>query len=278
MNWQADISNAKHLLAGLSPDSSDASLRVVVLAAHPDDETIGASAVLARYPQTQVVYLTDGAPRNTKLWPPKMSGSRQEYAALRLQEAACALAHAGIAAEQIFWLGGVDQEAICEANALVSRLSEFLREFVPDVLITHPYEGGHPDHDCAALIAQLAPACLGREAPEVVEMTSYHARRGRCVTGEFLPAQPSPEIEFHFSEGDRERKRKMMDEYKSQRLVLENFPISSERLRIAPAYDFSQPAHEGTLWYECMGWEMTGARWRELAAKVLSQSKECPWA
>lgn len=274
MNWQADTSKAKDLLARLGADSSNAPLRIAVLAAHPDDETIGASAVLARYPLTQVVYLTDGAPRNTKLWPPEMSESREEYAAIRLEEASRALAHAGIAARQIFWLGGVDQEAIFEAHALASRLTEFLREFNADALITHPYEGGHPDHDCAALVAQLATAFLGREAPEVVEMSSYHARDGSCVTGEFLSAQPSHEIAFHLSECDRGRKRKMMDEYKSQRLVLENFPISSERLRLAPAYDFSQRPHEGKLWYESMGWEMTGARWCELAAKVLAQSKE----
>jgi hypothetical protein len=106
-------------------------------------------------------------------------------------------------------------------------------------------------------------------------MTSYHARDGWCVTGEFLNSNPESEIGVELSEIDRQRKRRMMDEYKSQRVVLENFPIVSERLRIAPVYDFSRPPHEGKLWYELMGWPMTGARWREVAAASCTNTQEC---
>jgi LmbE family N-acetylglucosaminyl deacetylase len=275
MNWQADPEKSRAaVLRLLDADPPDVSLRVAVLAAHPDDETIGASALLTRFPTTFVAYLTDGAPREKQLWPPTMQGSREEYAALRGQEAARALAHIGISDQQIFWLGGVDQEAIFEASVLVQRLAECLHQYRPNLLITHPYEGGHPDHDAAALIARQAVSALGR-APDFIsqkicEMTSYHARYGRCVTGQFLNADPSSEIVLDLSDEDRQCKRLMMDEYKSQRLVLENFPIVGERLRIAPVYDFSRPPHEGKLWYECMGWPMTGARWRELAGPAQS--------
>jgi LmbE family N-acetylglucosaminyl deacetylase len=278
MKWQADSCNKRELLARLVADPPDVSLRIAILAAHPDDETIGASALLARFPATRIIYLTDGAPHDTKLWPPDMRISREEYAAIRQQEAVTVLAHAGIAGGQIFWLGGVDQESIFETHSLASRLAEFLREFPLDLLITHPYEGGHPDHDCAALVAKIAVAVLSTEAPLMAEMTSYHAHNGGCVTGEFLNAETSSEITFPLSDDGRERKRKMMDEYRSQRLVLENFPVVSERLRLAPAYDFSQPPHEGKLWYECMAWEMTGARWRELAAQAFARFTECSCA
>jgi LmbE family N-acetylglucosaminyl deacetylase len=274
MNWQDDQVRGKELLARLSAGAPDFSFRIALLAAHPDDETIGASSLLARYPTSRVVYLTDGAPRDGKLWPADMRGSREEYAAVRQDEALKALSHAGVSDAQMFWLGGVDQEAIYDARRLASKLAALLRHDRADVLITHPYEGGHPDHDCAALVARMATEMLGREAPKIVEMTSYHARNGSCVTGEFLNEQSSIEIELPMSEADRERKRKMMDEYNSQRLVLENFPIISERFRIAPDYDFSQPPHEGKLWYECMRWEMTGARWRELAGQALAPLKE----
>jgi LmbE family N-acetylglucosaminyl deacetylase len=276
MNWQVDSTKSRAaVLRRLVADQPDVSLRVTVLAAHPDDETIGASALLARFPAALVVYLTDGAPRDKHLWPPTMQGSREDYAALRRREAANALAHVGISDQQIFWLGGVDQEAIFDVLTLAPKLTEFLRQCRPDLLITHSYEGGHPDHDSAALIARLACSTLGREAPEICEMTSYHARDGRCVTGEFLNADPSSEIVLDLWEEDRELKRSMMDEHQSQRLVLENFPIISEQLRIAPVYDFFQPAHEGKLWYECMGWPMTGARWRNLAAAAFATQQEC---
>ena len=256
------------------------STRVVILAAHPDDETIGASLLLAKFPLTRVIFLTDGAPKDRRFWPPDMHGSRENYAAMRRRESAAAMAHAGISEAQISWLGATDQEAIFDAPRLASRLCELLRCQPADVLITHPYEGGHPDHDCAALIARLvidkkkqtndalnSAPCRHAAAPVLCEMTSYHARNGACVTGEFLDPDASTEIVLELSKQDRERKQRMTAEYKSQRLVLENFPIVSERLRIAPEYDFSRPPHASKLWYECMNWPITGEKWREVAAR-----------
>jgi len=276
MNWHVDQEQSRlQSLRRRIEEPHEQALRLAVLAAHPDDETIGASALLARFPESLIVYLTDGAPRDRNLWPPGMAGQREQYAAVRRREAAEAMAHAGVSEGQIFWLGGVDQEAIFEARALALKLTQFVRKHRVDVLITHPYEGGHPDHDAAALIAKHAMTIVGASSCALLEMTSYHAREGHCETGEFLGEGRSSEIVFELSQEDRERKRKMMDAYTSQRLVLGNFPISSERLRMAPKYDFSDPPHEAKLWYECIGWQMTGPRWRELAGAAFEQRQEC---
>jgi N-acetylglucosamine malate deacetylase 2 len=275
MSWQANQRQSRsEFFRRRIERQDDPTLQIAVLAAHPDDETIGVSALLARFPQSMIVYVTDGAPRDRSLWPPGMACAREEYAEVRRREAARALAHAGIGEEQISWLGAADQEAILEARTLALKVGEFLRERTVDLLITHPYEGGHPDHDSAALIARRAISMLDSAVPELLEMTSYHVRNGECVTGEFLNPEPSTEIVLELLDEDRERKRKMMEEYSSQRLVLQNFPITSERLRMAPEYDFSQPPHEGKLWYECMGWPMTGRRWRELALAAFADSRE----
>ena len=276
MNWQANLRQSRaELFRRRIEGHDDPTLRIAVLAAHPDDETIGVSALLARFLQSAIVYVTDGAPRDRSLWPPGMTCAREEYAAVRRQEAAKALAHAGIAEKQISWLGGADQEAILEAQTLALKVAEFLREHTLDLLITHPYEGGHPDHDSAALIGRRAISMLDGAVPELLEMTSYHVRGGQCVTGEFLNSEPSSEIVLEMLDDHRERKRRMMEEYKSQRLVLQNFPITSERLRVAPEYDFSRAPHDGKLWYECMGWPMTGRHWRELALAAFAQRQEC---
>jgi len=276
MKWQADFEDSQvQLFRRLAANSPDPTLRLVILAAHPDDETLGASVVLARFPSSRVIYLTDGAPRDTHLWPPSMGGSREDYAEVRRSEVAKVLAHVGISTEQVFWLGGIDQEATFDIRTLLARLVEFLHAWRMDLLITHPYEGGHPDHDSAALVARLTARSLGSEAPVISEMTSYHVRNGQCVTGEFLNPEPASEIALELSEDDRRRKRRMLDGYRSQRLVLERFPIVTERFRIAPAYDFSHPPHDGRLWYECMGWAMTGARWREVAVAASEQAQGC---
>ena len=248
-------------------------LRFAVLAAHPDDETIGASVPLSRCNQAHVVYLTDGAPRDQKLWPAKFRGSREDYARCRREEAEKALAHVSIPRENIEWLGGVDQDAVFDVARLVGRLTECLVSHKPDVLITHAYEGGHPDHDTAALIASIA---LPRSAQEclLLEMTSYHAKDGHCVTGAFLDPDSLRECAFELSEADRVRKQAMFRAYGSQKLVLENFSLDCERLRLAPVYDFTSPPQQGSPWYEILGWEMTGKRWRATVAEALALTGE----
>jgi LmbE family N-acetylglucosaminyl deacetylase len=260
-------------LRRLQTTPSDPSLRTLILAAHPDDETIGASVVLSRFPQSSVAFLTDGAPRDTRLWSPGVHGTREAYAKIRRQEAFQALAYAGVCQQRGFWLGGVDQEAAFGIGVLVGQFGKLLAEMRPEIVITHAYEGGHPDHDSAAVITRIASSSL-ETSPLVLEMTSYHARDGRCVTGEFLNSDAAAELCFELLSADRDRKRQMMDAYASQRLVLENFPIDCERLRIAPEYNFSEPPHPGKLWYECMGWPMTGAHWRESAASAMASLQE----
>ena len=254
-------------------------VRMAILAAHPDDETIGASALLARSDELRVIYLTDGAPRSRSLWSPDFHGSRQEYSSLRRAEAEMALSFAGLSVTQLEWLGGVDQEAIIRADHLTYCLAGLLSRIDADVLVTHPYEGGHPDHDAAALVAHLAIHQLDRaRAPLLVEMTSYHAQNGRCVRGQFLNGGSAQELELFLSEAERARKAAMFATYASQRRVLDGFVINQERFRIAPEYDFSCPPHKGKLWYECMAWPTTGQQWRATAwQKILAvQELSCP--
>lgn len=262
----------------LLKDSKNTSLRLMLLAAHPDDETIGASALLAQFPKTVVAFLTDGAPRDTRFWPSDMSGSRQKYAELRRRETANAFRHARIS-ETPVWLGGTDQETVFQIQMLTSKLRALLDKTGIEAIVTHPYEGGHPDHDSAALIARLAISRMRKTPrPELLEMTSYHAHNKRCVTGEFLPeksvGQKFDPLIFDLNECDRERKQKMMAAYRSQRAVLEGFRVDREMIRLAPDYDFSRPPHEGKLCYECMGWPINGARWREIAAITSAATAE----
>ena len=265
--------------SGLRENRHDGDDRVAVLAGHPDDETIGASTLLARFASPRVIYLTDGAPRDRKLWSPDFHGAREAYLSLRRAEAGQALWLAGLSDCQIDWLGGVDQEAIFSADALACRLSELLRRVEVDVLVTHPYEGGHPDHDTAALVAHLVIHTLCREsAPLLVEMTSYHANDRQCVSGMFLNPDTDQELQLHLSEAERTRKADMFAAYASQRRVLGGFPIDHERFRAAPEYDFTGAPHPGKLWYECMAWPMTGRQWRALAMEKIAgvQELSCP--
>jgi LmbE family N-acetylglucosaminyl deacetylase len=267
---------------GLLSKSAPHSFRVLLLAAHPDDETIGASAFLGRLPNTTVVYLTDGAPRDRQLWSAGGNHTREEYARIRRKEAETALRLLGILPGRIQYLGAIDQESVFQLHDLTEALLDLLYKQQPDILITHSYEGGHPDHDSAALVASLAiQSCESRRAtaPELLEMTSYHARGGKCFMGEFLPesaaqASSSPELILQLSPEESARKQCMMNCYQSQQRVLQNFQVRSEHLRLAPAYDFTKPPHPGKLWYECMGWPTTGKQWRALATQAVAASAD----
>ena len=67
------------------------------------------------------------------------------------------------------------------------------------------------------------------------------------------------------------RKRRMIDCFATQRWLLEQFDLATERFRLAPEYDFRLPPHPGELHYETLGWGMTGAEWRQRAADALDR-------
>lgn len=243
--------------------------RVLLVAAHPDDETIGAGALLSRLSSHCVlVHTTDGAPLDVSLFCPLSDPRRLAYARRRRRELVRALALAGIRPSQLRCLGLIDQTTPFHLISLARRLAKIMARHLPTLVLTHPYEGGHPDHDATAFGVHKAVALLqraGREAPVILEMTSYHSRDGTLVTGEFLPAEGTREERVALSSEERQRKRQMFDSFVSQRAVLSSFSLEEEAFRVAPRYDFTLPPHPGPLHYERLGWPMTGERWRALA-------------
>src|SRR5205085_8052842 len=140
------------------------------------------------------------------------------------------------------------------------------------VVITHPYEGGHPDHDSTALAVHAACGLLLREnlpAPRVMEMTSYHNRNGAMAYAEFLGPNNGEVRTLALSTEERAFKQRLFECYATQRETLRWFPIELERFRPAPCYDFTQPPHPGQLYYEQFHWGIRGKNWRALAREAL---------
>jgi N-acetylglucosamine malate deacetylase 2 len=276
----ADGRTVADILAPLLPPHA---LRgsVLIVAGHPDDEVLGASWLLRRGQGCHVVHVTDGAPRDPSQRSPH--ASREDYAHLREQEALAALRLAGLPPERLLSLGAVDQEATQELVTLTECLIALLKALRPALLVVHPYEGGHPDHDAAAFVSHSAVALMaraGRTPPALLEMTSYHRGRESLVTGDFLPAPDGRLVAtVPFTEAERAEKQRMLACYASQARGLEAFPLGHERYRAAPRYDFTRPPHEGPLQYEAHGGPMRGERWRERARRALAQLKlpETPW-
>jgi LmbE family N-acetylglucosaminyl deacetylase len=234
----------------------------MIVAAHPDDEMIGASALLGPPHETIIVHATDGAPRDPRWWPTGVS-DRDAYARERAREAERALALAG--ADHIA-LGFADQEAARALPQLAQAIAEQIARRAPDRIVTHAYEGGHPDHDAVAFAVERATR-LARRTVDVYEMALYHGASGALVAGEFIGNAGS--VRQELDPAQLGRRRALLACFVSQRATLAPFfALEHERYRRAPAYDYARPPHPGPLLYELMGFSMTGARWRALAARI----------
>jgi N-acetylglucosamine malate deacetylase 2 len=247
----------------------------MIVVAHPDDETVGAGAQLARLEDVVVVHVTDGAPRDPSYARRFGFRSADEYGEARRQETRQALAHAGVPQERQLCLGYSDGEVPYHLVALSLRLAELFDEQRPEVVITHPYEGGHTDHDAIAFGVHLACGVLQREGtpvPVVLELTSYHAGANQRVVHQFLPGGSDAQIRtVRLSPEAAAVKARMYESFATQRDCLAQFSAEVERFRPAPRYVFTRPPHAGTLDYERRCRRMSGAQWRRYAAIALRQ-------
>lgn len=249
--------------------------RLLLLAAHPDDDVIGAGGLLSGLRSERVVaYVTDGCPRDPS-WAERAGfTSAEAYAAARRAEATRALELAGLGADRQEWLGFVDQEPAFRLTELTFAVLQLIRRVQPAVVLTHPYEGGHPDHDASAFAAHNACALLARTAqprPTLIEFTSYHAQNQRVRIGTFLRGREHPEVVLELAEDKRAIKQAMLDAHVTQRAVIADFGFrcDEERFRRSPTYDFSQAPHDAFL-YERFLHSMTGSKWLRLTQEALS--------
>jgi LmbE family N-acetylglucosaminyl deacetylase len=243
---------------------------VAMVVAHQDDEVLGLGSRMDRLHRLKVIHLTDGAPRDLRDARREGFSTWQDYAAARRAELRRAMETIGAGGAEAIAYDAPDQEAIRHWAEIVGRLSRDLRGM--RAVLTHPYEYGHPDHDTAALAVWLACDRLraaGAVPPERFEFASYHVRDGRTALAEFWPDPGSPEIELRLSEDELARKRAARDCFDTQKALGGRFPLTPERVRRAPDYDFSAPAPPGEAVYDRWELEMTSAEWRRLADEAL---------
>ena len=147
-----------HILARVTAPESDGeqTVRALIVFAHPDDEVVALGWRLGRFGASHLVHVTDGAPRDGKDSRAYGFASLEQYREAREMELHRALDRAGISDISRTRFGISDQESYLLLVELTHRVEELIRLQQPEAIITHPYEGGHPDHDASAFAAHLA--------------------------------------------------------------------------------------------------------------------------
>lgn len=240
---------------------------VMVIAAHPDDELIGAGGHLRFWPRLSVVHVTNGSPRNPKYAQSLGYADSSALANTRRREVENSFALIGVSRDQLVNLGFDDQDASFCISGIAQRLCELFSDKKPEIVVTHAYEGGHPDHDatcCAVHAACRLAARSGSWMPALIEMSSYFGRDGIRITSSFCTGQPRA-ITAVLDEASRRMKRRMLECHASQQDVIRIFPVGVESFRPAPEYDFSRLPLSERLLYEDYDLGINAAQWREAA-------------
>ncbi|HLO32327.1 MAG TPA: PIG-L deacetylase family protein [Anaerolineales bacterium] len=139
-------------------------LRLLVIFAHPDDESMGMGGALAKYAAEGVETFLVCASRGEKGW----FGSEEQnpgpnvLGQIRTKELEQAVRELGM--EGLYFLdymdGEVDQADHTEA---IGKIVSHIRRIRPQVVVTFPPDGnyGHPDHIAIGQFASAAIVCAG---------------------------------------------------------------------------------------------------------------------
>jgi LmbE family N-acetylglucosaminyl deacetylase len=139
--WSVVFSVAGHVLRPAARELAfTAGERVLALAAHPDDETIGCGGTLARHAAARdevlVVCVTDG--RRSRA----LDLDERWMAATRAAEFAAAMAELGVEGRLL----GVPESLELDEDALTAELARLLDEWQPSLVYSPSRVDEHPNH------------------------------------------------------------------------------------------------------------------------------------
>ncbi|MFA5600009.1 MAG: PIG-L family deacetylase [Phenylobacterium sp.] len=247
---------------------------LLLVFAHPDDEVIAAGALMQRPPRVGLVTLTSGATRHGSYARRAGFDSWLDYGHARQMETEAALGWLGREVAPRRNLGLPDMGTMDELVAITRHLVGQLRQGVSYV-VTHAYEGGHPDHDSAAFCVHAACALIGREGgrpPVIVEAPLYNEHDGAVVHSQFLPHEDAgAPVTFHLSADEQALKRRMYESYVTQRETMADFGVGTEIFREAPRYHFSCAPQNGGAAYDNYGWPIRSPSWRRSAWRAMRE-------
>jgi N-acetylglucosamine malate deacetylase 2 len=247
--------------------------RCAIIVAHPADEVVGAGCLISKLVNVSVLHVTDGAPRNTSDASDAGFKEISDYAEARKRECLSALALVDVPQERVVELSIPDHSAPERLAEITKQITSFLQQSGADIVVTHPYEGGHPDHDATAFATHAAVRLMkhnGFRPPVIFEMALHPSDDGISKVAEFLPGSETETTTLLLDERAQALKQRMFDCFETQRKCLQTSPIGPEKFRRPTEYDFSVPPQMGKLHYELFDSSLKSEEWQSLARKALA--------
>ncbi len=155
---------------GIDITSSMTTKSCLVVAPHPDDETLGCAVAILRKraagtPVT-VVIVSDGSRGEPATLPPA------ELIEMRKAETRRACALLGVGESDVLFLGFPDAELTDQVDAVATRLGELIGTLAPEQILAPTSCEGHPDHDATNEAVRRAVAATGFRG-QVLEYTVW---------------------------------------------------------------------------------------------------------
>ncbi len=208
---------------------------LLVLAPHPDDESVATGGLLQHALETGarmlVVFFTDGdnnpwAQRASELRWRIGAVDRARFGVRRRGETGRALEKLGVGPSSVRFLSFPDQRAtdlLVRANEVARRaLSEALGEFHPTVVVGPSLLDLHPDHSALAVLLSLALDGLGRaDAPRTHVRYLVHNPR--------LLHRHEGSLVLQLSDEQRARKRAAISCHRTQLVLRSSWLLSFAR-------------------------------------------------
>ena len=162
--------------------------RLLIIAPHPDDESIAAGGLLqiakAAGAALRVLVLTDG---DNNPWPQRWiekrwridAAARARWGARRREEAEAALSLLGIARSDVRFLAlpdmGITDILMRDDRDVMTVIRDEASSFAPTVLVAPSLADRHPDHSAAFILVTRACADAGRTFSRVLTFAVHGA-------------------------------------------------------------------------------------------------------
>lgn len=152
-------------------------LKLLVAFAHPDDESMGMGATLAKYSARGVETYYVCASRGERGWfgPKEQNPGLDALGEIRTKELQDAVQVLGM--HGLFFLDYVDGEVDqVEPGEAIGKIVTHIRRIRPQVVVTFPPDGnyGHPDHIAVGQFTSAAVVCAADASYRVPETLSPH--------------------------------------------------------------------------------------------------------